>query len=158
MAVTRGPVGADPPIDYAKGMLQREMPWSDPLDVFEAVAEDPFAVLLHGDAHRGWSFIGAAPAQIIRAAAGQGDPFGEIAKIAKARRSSQRPSCGAPFAGGIAGFAGYEALRWREPSVGSPASPYGAPDFQFGVFDAVAAFDRVSRRAYILSRNRHAED
>lgn len=151
-------IGGAASIAYDLAMLQRESLWSDPLDVFEAVASDPFAVLFHGGEVSCWSMIAAAPTHVISAQANDPCPFDELKAVASARQSRARSECGAPFASGIAGFIGYEALNWREPSVAPPPSPYRLPDLQLGVFDAVAAFNRRERRAYVISRSPTAEE
>lgn len=142
-------------------MYETEIPWRDPLDAFEATRGDRFAILFHGGAvdHAArWSFIAAAPESIVRGTENGVSGFEALKAAFASRRRRPPAACGAPFAGGLAGFAGYEALRWREPSVAPPASPYSIPDFLFGEFSAIAAFDQAAGKSFLLGNNAAAID
>ncbi len=145
---------------------QLEIDWRPPLAAFAPLADRKGAALLHGGADArgaGWSFIAAEPAQVIESRNGEtfidGDPtplspFAALCRLHLQRRQPVDIDCGAPFASGLFGFAGYECSRFVEPSAAGPASPYALPDFSFGAYDEVAAFNVRTRRAFLLGRSR----
>lgn len=151
-------------------MQQHEIDWRSPLVAFAPLAGCDGAILLHGGAAAAearWSFIAAAPERsvsnvggvtLIDGEAAASSPFEALVDLHAARRGADAPDCGAPLASGLVGFCGYECGRFVEPSAGGPNSPYSLPDFFFGAYDAVAAFDRTSRRAYLLGRSATATD
>ena len=55
-----------------------------------------------------------------------------------------------PFAGGAAGFFGYEAGAALEHVARPPGGFAGVPDMQFGFYDIVFAWDHVARRMWLL--------
>ncbi len=82
--------------------------------------------------------------------------FAGLSDLARARRLDAASD--APFCSGLVGYVGYEALAANEPSLNLPESPYALPLAQFGVYDAVAIFDRRVRRAFISARSTQAAD
>lgn len=151
-------------------MEPREIKWRSPLAAFAPLAHRDGAILLHGgEASIGpqWSFIAADPQTIISSVGGvtfvdgvqtSGSPFEALAKAHARRRAAQRNSIGSPFAAGIAGFCGYECGAFLEPTAKGPLSTYDLPDCYFGAYDAVAAFDRLQRKAYLLGPSNAARD
>ncbi len=151
-------------------LKQVEIAWRSPVDAFAAIASRPGAALLHGgDAARdaGWSFIAANPVRRIESARGEtriddervsASPFKALANLLAERQTDGSTDCGAPLASGCVGFAGYECGGAIEPRSVGPATPYCLPDFSFAAYDAIAAFDRSSRRAYLVGRTTAAVD
>lgn len=151
-------------------LKQIETVWRSPVEAFAPIASRPGAVLLHGgdaasDAR--WSCIAAIPVRRIESERGEtridgarvnGAPFDALADLHAERRTSASLDCGALLASGIIGFAGYECGGIVEPSAAGPPTPYQLPDFSFAAYDAVAAFDRSTRRAYLLGRSAAAID
>jgi len=150
-------------------MFTREIGWRSPIAAAAPLAGEPFSFILHGgdcSATR-WSFLSAFPAEVIRAdQAGvwrngsriaEEDPFAAIARVSAERRTPLRRSA-VPLGAGIVGFAGYELGGIREPHAKGPPSPFALPDLCFGAYDAVAAFDRIARRAFISGRTAVAVD
>lgn len=156
------------PVHSTEDMQQQEIEWRTPLDAFAPLAARDGAVLLHGGARANeahWSFIAAGSARTIRLSNGatliDGEdslrsPFEALADVHARRRTAAEIACGSPFASGLVGFVGYECGRLVEPSAKGPSSHYALPDFWFRAYDAVAAFDRRSRRAFVLGRGRAA--
>ena len=63
------------------------------------------------------------------------------------------------FTGGAVGYLGYGASSWFEPVLGDlGASPDGADDAAFMVFDTVLAFDHVQHRILIIANARITAD
>lgn len=151
-------------------MEQHELDWRSPLAAFAPLAGRDGAMLLHGgddavDAR--WSFIVAAPEASVLSAGGRTfingapvavSPFEALSDFHSRRSRAGAPECGSPLASGFVGFCGYECGGFTEPSAKGPNSPYGLPDFCFAAYDAVAAFDRFSRRAFLLGRTNDAAD
>ena len=141
-------------------VIVREIPWRSPYAAFAPLDGVAGAHLLHGGDRRGdgWSIIVAAPADVLVLSNGDADAWlNEVERISKARRTHrERPS--APFASGLVGYVGYEALAGLEPTLDLPPSPYALPDAQFGVYDAAAVFSRDERRAFVTARSGAAGD
>lgn len=152
-------------------MVQREIEWRSPLAAFAPLAQRDGAALLHGgDAAEAaqWSFIAAEPARRIECRNGvtivdgepvERSPFDALRALhAERRRADDGGSAAAPLRTGLIGFAGYECGRFVEPSAAGPASPYRIPDFSFGAYDAIAAFDRRKRYAFVSGRTKAAAE
>ena len=138
----------------------REIPWRSPYAAFAPLDGVAGAHLLHGGDRRGdgWSIIVAAPADVVVLSNGDADGWlNEVERISKARRT-HREGPSAPFASGLVGYVGYEALAGLEPTLDLPPSPYALPDAQFGVYDAAAVFSRDERRAFVTARSGAAGD
>lgn len=143
-------------------LVEQEIDWRSPSDAFAPFAARRGAILFSGGdiaENARWSFFGAFPALRIEAAGGSvvvgnkkvdETPFEALSAAHAGRRRLARPSCGAPFVSGLIGFAGYECAKHVEPSAEGPRSPYRLPDFHFAAFDAVAAFDCMDRRAFVV--------
>ncbi len=127
--------------------------WVDPGEAFRALAEGDRAprgiVFLDsagpvGETAR-WSILAADPFEVI---ANSTDPFGAIESALATHRAGEGP---VPFAGGGAiGLLGYglrhhlERLPRRHPAAAEP-------DLWLGLYDALAIFDRGTRRAWLAS-------
>lgn len=151
-------------------MEQHEFDWRSPLAAFAPLAGRDGAMLFHGgdaavDAR--WSFIVAAPTRVVSSAGGltsidgapvAATPFEALSELHSSRRCAGAPECGSPLASGLVGFCGYECGGFSEPSAKGPGSPHRLPDFWFAAYDAVAAFDRFSQRAFLLGRTSDTAD
>ena len=147
-----------------------------PVSAFLKIAEDAdYAFLLEsveGGEHVGrYSFLGKDPFLILRSRQGRttierngvvaesAGPFVETLRGLMADyRSPIVP--GLPrFTGGAVGFLGYGAASWFEPVLGDlGASPDGADDAGFMLFDRVLAFDHVQHRILIIANARVSAD
>ncbi len=145
-------------------MHRIEIPWRSPLDAFAPLARRAGAVLLHGGERASdapWSFVAAEPRSIIERRQRETrvdevltdlSPFEALRRAHLDRRLPSAPPPEAPFMTGLIGFAGYECAPFVEPGAPTLRSPYETPDFWFGAYDAVAAFDRRRRRAFVVGR------
>ncbi len=138
-------------------MLVREIPWRSAYAAFAPLAGRPHAHLLHGgdDGRSAWSIIVARPSRVLSLQ----DPADAAAWIADLnaivgeRRRGAGVAAPGPFASGLVGYVGYEALASAEPTLALPKSPYRLPAACFGVYDATAVFDRQARRAFVAGRD-----
>lgn len=152
-------------------MVEKEIGWRSPTDAFAPLSNETGAALFHGGdraANARWSFIAANPvrrlefiggATLLDGAPSGLSPFEALERLTAERRSQRRALAGSaasagaqnvtPFVSGIAGYVGYECGALAEPSAVGPPSPYTLPDLSFCAFDAVAAFDRVTQRAFV---------
>lgn len=141
-----------------------ELPWAPPHALFTRFADEPFALFLDSATaaqdrdpalHGRWSFIAADPFETFVYREGDGaSPF-ETLKAQLARwRLPTSPSL-PPFAGGAAGFFGYDLGRTLE-KLPPRAKPYAVddqhlPDMAIGFYDTVLAFDHLEHRLLIVS-------
>jgi len=128
--------------------------YCDPIEVFAEFAYDPAAVFLDSASHSGgrgrFAYIAADPYQVIRAAE-CGDPFDELEAALKSiciHNDHRLP----PFQGGAVGFFGYELGRYME-QLPKPKKGRGIPDMVLGLFDTVAAFDTLKKKAWIIAQD-----
>ncbi|MGE0801838.1 MAG: anthranilate synthase component I [Lautropia sp.] len=121
--------------------------------------------VVSGERFGRYSFIGLPARTLIRATGDrievvrdgrviereQGDPL-EFVRRFKARfRVATRP--GLPrFCGGLAGYFGYDVVRFIEPRIGrtEKPDPIGVPDLLLMLVDELAIVDNVSSRLYLL--------
>lgn len=146
-------------------MIVREIEWRDPVAAFAPLAAEPSAVLLAGGAIAGagrWSFLCVRPSSIIEARQGETrvdgapvpeSPFEALGDL-HAQRRRGADGLAPPLLSGLVGFAGYECGGLLETRGAGPASRGAAPDFHFAAYDAIAAFDRETRRAFIAAPSR----
>ncbi len=85
----------------------------------------------------------------------QTDPLRELEKLLAAYRWVKPPgledAAGPRFTGGAVGFLSYNAVRFFEPSVGTPQpDPLELPESLFFLTDAVLVFDHRTRRMRVL--------
>ncbi|SDV50442.1 anthranilate synthase component I [Chitinasiproducens palmae] len=113
-----------------------------------------------------YSFIGLPASTVLRATGdsievlrhgdvverANGDPLAFIESFQS--RFKVAPRAGLPrFAGGLAGYFGYDAVRYVEPSLAHsmPASdPLGMPDIQLLLADEVAVIDNLAGKLYLI--------
>lgn len=139
-----------------------EIPWVTPHELFHAFADEPFALFLDSataqathDAslHGRWSFIAVDPFETMVWRKGdEGIPFSRL-KERMAELAAPAHSGLPPFAGGAAGYFGYDLGRTLERQRAKPRAvdDQGLPDMALGFYDAVVAFDHIERRASIVA-------
>jgi anthranilate synthase component 1 len=93
----------------------------------------------------------AFPEEAIEARVGDGDCFSALDRAAAALPRTDNP--GLPFVGGWFLLAGYEAVRWVEPRLQLPPSPYRLPDALAVRCPAAIVIDRVAGTALALSED-----
>jgi para-aminobenzoate synthetase component 1 len=124
------------------------LPWQDPVGAFLAFAEDKDVVFLHSGGAFGprsrYSYLCVDPCDMLRDAT-----LGELAAALAARRRIW-PGAPVPFAGGAAGFFGYDSAVQAECGLRAPGDFPGVPDMQFGIYDILFAWDHVHRRSWLL--------
>ena len=128
-----------------------------PIDAAEAFRDLPGLVLLES-ARPGrrarWSYLAADPLELLTASAGGADPFAEARRLL-GRLRPPHPSGGGPlppFAGGLAGFVGYDVGRRLERLPELAAADQPLPELQLGLHDRVLAWDRHGGRAWLAVR------
>jgi para-aminobenzoate synthetase component 1 len=128
--------------------------YRDPIEVFAAFADDPTSVFLDSAAQSGgrgrYAYIAVDPYQIIKAAE-IGDPFSELEAALKSVRIHKDHRL-PPFQGGAVGFFGYELGRHLE-QLPKPKRGLSIPDMVIGLFDTVAAFDTLTKKAWIVAQD-----
>ena len=121
------------------------LPWRDPLSLFEPLRDEPFALLLNGGGGR-FSYICAAPIEVIVCQAGEGAPL-DVMSQRLAELPFERPAGAPPFCGGWAGLLGYEFGRALLPKLDVGPERGKWPDLAFGLYDQVIAFDHDQQEA-----------
>ena len=157
-------------------LVALEIAWRDPLQAFEAVADRRWPVLLDSAGPVGprsrWCFVACDPFTTLVAADGEllqdgrptrdRDPFEALRRLLAeyAMTADPRDLCDGvrpPFHGGAIGFVAYDAAHWLE-EIPAPRDPRSAaPDFAYGLYGVVAAFDRARERAWIIANGRPAD-
>ncbi|MGQ9366437.1 aminodeoxychorismate synthase component I [Azospirillum sp. ST 5-10] len=137
----------------------------DPAAAFRRWSAQPWSMLLDSAARNSgygrYSYLVADPVATVAAVDGQavvdgvavsGRPLDRLAE-ALARWAPGGPAVGgpAPFGGGAVGVFGYEAGRRLENLPSRHGNPGGEPEMAFGIYDVVAAFDHVERRAWVVA-------
>ncbi|MCP5266484.1 MAG: anthranilate synthase component I [Burkholderiaceae bacterium] len=81
----------------------------------------------------------------------QGDPIAFVREFKQRFRAAVRP--GLPrFSGGLAGYFGYDVVRFIEPRLGASTKPdpIGTPDMLFLVIDELAIVDNLQGKLYLI--------
>ena len=145
-----------------------------PLALYAQLARGPYSYLLEsvvgGERFGRYSFIGLPCAErievrgstirrLLRNARGadvvleaqHGDPFAYVRGFLENHRAPPLP-VGLPFAGGLVGYFGYEAVQHIEPkALGAPKpDPLGTPDAVLLVSDELAVVDNVLGKLYFI--------
>ena len=112
-----------------------------------------------------YSFIGLPARTLVRATGdrievvrdgeviehAQGDPLAFVREFKARYRAATRP--GMPrFCGGLAGYFGYDVVRFIEPRIGQAGKPdpIGVPDMLLMLVDELAIVDNLSSTLYLL--------
>ena len=129
--------------------VRSNCPWQDPVAAFLAFAGDEFVAFLHGGGAPGprhrYSYLCVDAVEILR------DTTLESLRAALARHHRAWPGAPVPFAGGAAGFFGYDEAAAIERGVRAPGAFTGVPSMQFGIFDLLVAWDHAARRCWLLA-------
>ncbi|MFM8377162.1 MAG: chorismate-binding protein, partial [Phenylobacterium sp.] len=114
------------------------LPWRDPLDVFCALRDSPFAMLMNRSGPSGrWTGLFAHPRE-SQLAKGASEALA-ISREWLAELAPARATCGAPFRTGVSGILGYDAGEDGGPVLTG-----------VGLYDLVLVFDHQERRAHLL--------
>ncbi len=144
-------------------VLAQEIAFVEPLRAFAAVRDWPAAVLLdsaRADADVGrWSYVAADPFLLLTSKDGRirlgersvtGDPFAVLQRLLRASPLEHDPAL-PPFQTGAAGYLGYDLCHHLERLPAPETDDLRFADLMLGLYDTVAAFDVVGRRAWIMS-------
>lgn len=141
--------------------LYKEFPYIEPSAVFAPHAEKFGAIFLdsalkHETLGR-YSYIALDPFKIMESKNGKltnkqdsANPFLSLSKIIKKYYLPAHPEL-PPFQGGLAGFFSYELSQHLENIPLANTDDMNFPDMMMGVYDCVAAFDHVEKKAYLFS-------
>jgi len=140
------------------------IPYRDPVAAFVPFAGDPVSAFLDSAAEaqgRGrYAYIAADPFRVITAkdatlidgVAVSGDPFQVLeAELKKFRYRNDETL--PPFQGGAVGFFGYELGRHLEKLPKPRTLGLDVQDMVVGLYDTVAAFDTLTKKAWIIAAN-----
>lgn len=140
-------------------MMIRAVPFVEPADAFASLADEPWAMLMHGAAPGScaerYAYAMVRPRRTIVSRADgvrvnglpvTGDPFAVLQAHLTAGPIGDAP---VPFAGGAAGFLAYELGRHLERAPARP--PADLPEMAIGIYDAVLAFDLHRRQAWTIA-------
>jgi len=137
----------------------REIPYSAPVPLAAALSKRPFTLLLDSaasDDPRGrYSYLAFDPTTTVqvpagRRVAGRPNPFTAVREALRGWRQATHPEL-PPFQGGAAGLFGYELGGDLEDLPAPHRAGAGHPDLAVGIYDVLAAFDHVTRRAWLIS-------
>jgi para-aminobenzoate synthetase component 1 len=128
--------------------------YCDPIKAFNNFSLDQTSILLDSatpsDGRGRFAYIASDPYKIIRAG-DIGDPFAELEnnlKLNDFHKDHRLP----PFQGGAVGFFSYELGRHIE-QLPQPKKGLDIPDMILGLFDTVAAFDTVKKKAWVIAHD-----
>jgi len=139
-----------------------EIDYRDPAIAFAPLAHRPHAVLLDSadEGPRGrYSYIALDPFTVVTCSSypwrvavdgkeRDGSPFDALA--AELKKYAWMPTVPVPFCGGAVGFFSYELGGILEDLPRPKTTPLRL-DMSVGLYDVIAAFDHVARKAYIIS-------
>lgn len=129
-----------------------EIPYISAIDAFELFAHEKLSILLDSSSNNHalsrYSYIAVNPIKVITKS-----PLQEIDKFItnnfKLENSSDKfPT---PFNGGIVGFTGYEFGKTLEDRSPAKYNDLEIPDYAFGIYDVIAAFDNLKQKAWVIA-------
>ena len=117
-----------------------------------------------------YSFMGSDPFLVLRSRGDrvslvrdgveeirQGNPFDILGELLEAC-SLDGSETGLPFTGGAVGYLSYDLCHFIERLHASAVDDLQLPECYFGFYDAIAAFDHLENRAYVVSTGLPEED
>ncbi len=138
-----------------------------PVGAYLALAARAERAFLLESASRGesvgrWSFLGWDPVLTLRAGLGWAEelsaegrrelpadrPFDLLRRALTGRRAGAIPGT-PPFAGGLVGYLGYDAVRWLE-RLPERRDGAGEPWYEFSLYDTVVALDHLRHRILVV--------
>ena len=146
-------------------MTVHDIPYCDPLLIFERVQEKKWSLLLDSarfDAHYGrYAYIAIDPFQVLWAKDGQlwlddapidahHNPLDLLKTILHQMPESHHPEL-PPFQGGAAGAFAYDLHQYIEPISTHCTDEMLFPDIAVGLYDVVISFDKYQKKAWIIS-------
>lgn len=127
----------------------KEIPYCDPIEVYECVKDRDYALLFDGnDLHHPssrYSYIVFDPIKIVKS--NDTDIFDALkSKLKNTKSHSGLP----PFQGGWAGYCGYDLGFDLEPSIKRKHDSSTLPKAIFGLYDKVISFDHKTKQAWLI--------
>jgi para-aminobenzoate synthetase component 1 len=154
----------------ADAVLVKELDWQEPAEAFLRWADQPVVAFLDSAAPMGvrsrFSYLAVEPFQVLLSVDGRTlrdgqplslDPFAALAGALAAHRL-RAGAAPVPFPGGAVGFLGYELGGVVERLPRRHPNDLRIPEMAIGLYDTVVAFDRATRRAFLLSSGLPAPD
>jgi len=125
-----------------------------PRQVFGAFANDPYVTFLDSDgpidARSRFSTLGVMPRRVISVDNAQTpDIWRDLREALAALPLVDHPAI--PFCSGAIGFVGYGMAGAGENMAVEGPDPLDLPLMQFGLFDLVFSFDRLTRKVFLIS-------
>ncbi|MBI4230563.1 MAG: aminodeoxychorismate synthase component I [Planctomycetes bacterium] len=117
---------------------------ADPEAVFATLLGEPDPFWLDSATGGGWSYIGASPSAVFRAAPGESGALARFEGWLAGRPVVPRGEV--PFRGGAVGFLSYDLKNDIERLPSRAKDDLGHPAIRFGWYDVVAAFDASTGR------------
>ena len=148
-------------------VLRKEIPWTDPYDLFVLLKGDEPSFLLEslggGRKTSRYSFIGITPKIIIRNKGKEikvlhnnntesvscGNPF-ETVRGLLTKREVLHPGDIPPFAGGVVGYFGYDMVHLFEKLPHRAQDDLQLPDMVLMIVDVIIAFDHMRKKGWII--------
>jgi para-aminobenzoate synthetase component 1 len=126
-----------------------------PIDVAEAFRDLPGMCLLESarpGRNARWTYLTADPVAVLEAAAGGPDPFAVARRLLTRLDASDLPFGAPPFAGGLAGFLGYDLGHLFERLPSLAIDDQELPALRLALHDWVVAWDRRTGTAWLAGR------
>ena len=133
---------------------------SDPIAAVRALAHLPYPFLLHSaldDERARWSFFGADPFAVFRAADYDAARAMWRRLGAQVLATDPAPTV-VPFTGGVVGYWAYDFGRRLEKLPSIARDDLGLPDALLAFYDVIGCFDHRTRQAWAFSSGLPLED
>ena len=148
-------------------VLRKEIPWTDPYDLFVLLKGDEPSFLLEslrgGRKTSRYSFIGITPKIIIRNKGKEikvlhsnntesvscGNPFETVRGLLK-KREVLHPGDIPPFAGGAVGYFGYDMVHLFDKLPHRAQDDLQLPDMVLMIVDVIISFDHMRKKGWII--------
>lgn len=156
-------------------VLRKEIPWSDPYDLFLLLKGDEPSFFLESLGRGGktshYSFIGVTPQIIIRnkgteievldsnnvGSVSRGNPFEAARDLLGKRKLLHSPDI-PPFAGGAVGYFGYDMVRHFEELPHKAQDDLQLPDMVLMIVDVVIVFDHIQKKGWIMAMQEESDE
>ena len=145
--------------DQTFSALFKEIPYRDPLEIFQIFRDDDYSVFIDSTTCDRYSYIASKPflslkycdeKVFLNGKATQGDVFLILRKLIQEHPICSQSGDLPPFQGGAIGFLSYDLCRFLEKLGPCPKRLQSCPALNFGFYDSVLAFDHFQRRAWIF--------
>ena len=126
-----------------------------PIDVVEAFRDLPGICLLESarpGRNARWTYFTADPVAVLEAPAAGPDPFAVARRLLARLDGSALPDGAPPFAGGLAGFLGYDLGHAFERLPSLAVDDQELPPLRLALHDWVIAWDRRTGTAWLAGR------